>query len=638
MKKLFLLCFVLSRLQGLAQLTPIYDSIPMSDGKKLAMTRFQPSGCTQCPTILIQTPYNRLLYNAGLPLGVGTDINSQNYNFVIVDWRGFYGSASALYSGAPARGEDGYDAVEWIAQQAWSDTVVGTWGPSALGRCQFMTAKENPPHLKCMVPQVAGPQYSYAEYYPGGVARTEYFEQLDGLGFGMSPVLLSNPVYNGVWAFTEAANFYPDSIRVPTFMQGGWYDHNIEVMLEFFNAIRATGTGVEDQHRLLMGPWVHGGHGTAYVGSVTQGELSYPAGAGWSDSLAMLFFDHHMRSIANGWDTTQFITYFQMGEDAWKTSAVWPPVGMTNTNLYFHGGGVLHSVAPTVPSISENIIYDPNDPSPAIGGPLLRIDLDQGPYDQGPLVESRADILKYESIVLGQDVVMKGKAQVHLKISSDRKDTDFAIRLTDVYPDGRSMLVNTGIFRMRFRDGFTAADTSAMIPGTIYGCVVDLPSPCLTFKAGHRIRVDVTSGIYPQYNRNCNTGASNMYPGLNADSLVNPLVATNTIYMNSSNQSYIALPLVDYVGAVHENVHLYGAAVFPNPAGDEVQLEIKTEENEKIEVVLTGVTGKQLFTETKNLVAGLNRFTFKTSGFAPGLYCLTLYGKNGQQSLKLIIN
>ncbi|HLP14595.1 MAG TPA: CocE/NonD family hydrolase [Flavobacteriales bacterium] len=638
MKKALILCFALAGFQSLAQLTPIYDSIPMSDGKKLAMTRFQPSGCTQCPTILIQTPYNRLFYNLSLPIGIGTNIDAYNYNIVIMDWRGFYGSAAAAYAGSPTRGEDGYDAVEWIAQQTWSDTVVGTWGPSALGRCQFMTAKENPPHLTCMVPQVAGPQYSYAEYYPGGVARTEYFEQLDGLGFGLSPTLLSNPVYNGLWAFTENANFYPDSIRVPTFMQGGWYDHNIEVMLEFFNAIRATSTGVEDQHRLLMGPWVHGGHGAAYVGSATQGELSYPAGAGWSDSLAWKFFDYHMRGIANGWDTTQFIRYFQMGDDGWKTSSVWPPAGMTNTNLYFHGGGILHSVAPTAPSVSENIVYDPNDPSPAIGGPLLRQDLDQGPYDQAPLVESRGDILSYESIVLGQDVIMKGAAQAHLRVSSNRKDTDFAVRLTDVYPDGRSMLVNTGIFRMRFRDGYTAGDTNVMVPGTIYDCVVDLPSTCLTFKAGHRIRVDITSSIYPQYNRNCNTGASSMYPGLNGDSLMNPLVATNTIYMNSSDQSYITLPLVDYVGAVNEHEIVYHATVFPNPAIDQAHVEIELNENQPVEMAIYDVAGHLLFTETKMGSQGLNRFTIKTSNFTAGLYSLTLRGKTGLQTLKLMVN
>src|SRR5205085_7359652 len=136
------------------------------------------------------------------------------YIFVFVDWRGFYGSASAAYSGSPGHGEDGYDVVEWIAQQPWSNQKIGTWGASALGRVQYMTAKKNPPHLTCICPLVAGPQYEYVEYFPGGDLRTEYLEQLDGLGFGLSPVVMAHPVHDIAWTFSENANFYPDSINV----------------------------------------------------------------------------------------------------------------------------------------------------------------------------------------------------------------------------------------------------------------------------------------------------------------------------------------------------------------------------------------------------------------------------------------
>ena len=120
------------------------------------------------------------------------------------------------------------------------------------------------------------PQYTYKEYFPNGDYRTEYVEQLDALGFGLSQTLLANPLHNNLWTFVENANFYPDSIRVPAFMIGGWYDHNIEDMLSFFNAIRTNSpANVRNLHRLLMGPWAHGGHGTAVVGSANQGELFF---------------------------------------------------------------------------------------------------------------------------------------------------------------------------------------------------------------------------------------------------------------------------------------------------------------------------------------------------------------------------
>ncbi|HPS83291.1 MAG TPA: CocE/NonD family hydrolase, partial [Bacteroidales bacterium] len=133
-------------------LTPAVDSITMRDGKKLDADIYLPdtSGGQTYPTVLIQTPYNRLWYRFSLPL-IGTAIGTSPFAFVILDWRCFYGSAEACVT-TPDRGADGFDAVEWIATQSWSDGQVATWGPSALGRVQYMTAKKNPPHLVCAVP------------------------------------------------------------------------------------------------------------------------------------------------------------------------------------------------------------------------------------------------------------------------------------------------------------------------------------------------------------------------------------------------------------------------------------------------------------------------------------------------------
>lgn len=626
MRTIFFSLLLITTINAYSQLMPQYDSIPMRDGKKLAMTLYQPSGCTQCPTILVQTPYNRLLYNLGLPLGIGQNINAYHYNIVILDWRGFYGSFQAAYAGSPTRGEDGYDAVQWIATQTWSDGKIGTWGPSALGRVQYMTAKENPPNLVCMVPQVAGPQYSYAEYYPGGVLRTEYVEQLDGLGFGTSPLILANPFYNILWQFSEAANYYPDSIRVPTFMIGGWYDHNTEVMLQFFNGIRnSSQLSVRDQHRLLMGPWVHGGHGTAYVGSATQGQLSYPEGAGWSDSLAWNFFDYHLRNISNGWNSTSYIRYFQMGDDAWQQSAVWPPAGVSDYSFYMHTDGSLNTVVPANGTGSLSYNYDPLNPSPTIGGCTLRADLDQGPYDQVPDVESRNDVLIFSTDVLQHDVLMKGQAEVHLKISSDKKDTDFAIRLTDVYPDGRSMLLVDGIARMRFRNGFTTADTASMIPGTIYPITIELPSTCITFKAGHRIRVDVSSSNYPKYNRNDNSGGV-MYPGPSTDSLQNPQTAHNTVYMNSANNSYIVLPVESFLDGVEEQTaHQPLLNIYPNPATGETRISFQSDLTATGTIILMDLTGKVVLQKNVQVQQGENTIPVLITGLASGMYTISLW-------------
>src|SRR4051812_46835595 len=152
MKHILLFVLLTFSLNSFALLTPITDSITMSDGKKLAADIYIPSGMASGPVILIQTPYNRALYRASLPLGIGLNLNSSNYIFVIVDWRGFYGSAAAAVLHPPAQGLDGYYCVEWIAQQSWSNGKIGTSGASALGKIQFQTAEYNPPHLTCICP------------------------------------------------------------------------------------------------------------------------------------------------------------------------------------------------------------------------------------------------------------------------------------------------------------------------------------------------------------------------------------------------------------------------------------------------------------------------------------------------------
>ena len=610
-------------------LTPIVDSVPMSDGKKLLADVYIPAGMTSGPVILIQTPYNRILYRFGLPLKIGLNIDSSRYIIVVTDWRGFYGSAGAMTASPPSRGLDGKSTVDWISAQPWSNHKIGTWGPSALGKVQFQTAQANPADLTCICPLVAGPQFEYDDYFPNGDLRTEYVEQLDGLGFGISAGIMPYPVYSPTWTFVENANFYPTAIQVPCFMIGGWYDHNIELMLPFFNAIRTSSpASVKNEHRLLMGPWVHGGHGTAYVGSSAQGQLFYNnAGNGYDDSLALLFFDYHMRSIANGWNTTQFVQYYQMGDDTWQTSPSWPVTGTSLTNFYFHQDQSLDNTLPSNATDLLSFNYDPNDPSPTYGGPTLRQDLHQGPYDQTDTVESRSDILKFTTAPLTQNAVLKGSAAVHMKIASNRLDTDFDIRLTDVYPDGRSMLVNDGDFRMRFRDGLTATDTSVMVPGQIYGCIINLPNTAITFLAGHKIRVDVTSSNYPRFNRNMNTGG-NMYPGGSMDSLVSPLIANNSVYTNNLNTSYISMPLVGYLSGIDEletiNIHIY-----PNPVTN--YLMIENAEKENAGVLIYNALGEKLFAGnfSGNLKIG-------TEHFAKGIYFIEVRSKNKVSTKKFV--
>ncbi|MEI6852747.1 MAG: CocE/NonD family hydrolase [Bacteroidota bacterium] len=639
MKKLFLYLLFFSAIGFSAHaqslITPTYvDSVPMRDGKKLAVDIYIPDngGGNAYPVILVQTPYNRVLYRTvGLPL-FGNNIASAHYAMVIADWRCFYGSAAAC-AGNYDRAKDGYDLVEWIATRPWSNGKVGTWGPSALGRIQFQTARTRPPHLLCCVPLVAGPQYSYPEYFQGGDYRTEYVQQLDALGFGVSATLLAHPTHDISWTYSEFINYYPDSINVPMLMIGGWYDHNTEVMLDFFGGIRQSSfTAVRDKHRLLMGPWTHGGHGTAGIGAPQQGALYYYDAVGWSDSLALLHFNYYLRQVSNGWNSTPYIQYFQMGENNWQNTASWPPSGVSNQTLYLQDNLSITTALPVSPGIYQSLTYDPHNPSPTTGGSTLRSDQLQGPYDQALAVESRNDVLSFTSAAFVNNVVMKGKGSVHLFVASDRKDCDFAVRLTDVYPDGKSMLVSDGIRRMRFRDGFTAADTSSMVSGQVYEAVIDLPDVALTFLTGHKLRVDVTSSNYPRFDCNLNNGKTMYAAG-------DTLIASNKVYVGSDHASYMQLPLNGFFVGVEENKdEANKMEVYPNPSREMIHIVLPSEETGEVKIVLTDAMGKMVRTETYKMEAGSSQhIVLSTHDLPAGLYSISVKGNNSTFATKIII-
>ena len=578
MKKhnLLFLFFLFCAIKAQAILTPVVDSIVMSDGKKLAADIYIPNGMISGPVILIQTPYNRQVFRfTGLPLGVGVNVNTSNYIFVVADWRGFYGSRNAAYIGNPDRTKDGYSTVEWIASKTWSNGKVGTWGASALGKVQYQTAKGNPPHLTCICPLVAAPQFEYNEYFPNGSLRTEYVQQLDVLGFGLTTSLMAHPIKDSYWNLVEDLNDYPDSIQVPCLMIGGWYDHNTQLMMEFYNQIiQRSPLAVKSKHKILMGPWVHGGHSTAKVGTTIQGQLSYPNAQNKNDSMALQFFDFYLRNINNNWESVPAYTLYQMGANRWENSNSWPLSSVSPIRFYLNQNGLLEQKTPSNTIDSLTFTYNPSNPSPTIGGSTLRSDLLQGPYDQRAAVESRNDVLIFNSQVFNSDIVLKGRIKVVLKIASNQLDTDFDIRITDVYPDGSSMLINDAVMRMRFRNGFTSANISSLKPGSVTDCVLELPSTCITFLKGHQLRLIISSSNYPKYNRNMNNGL-NMYPGNSTDSLLNPLVASNTVYCNIQNSSYVELPLNNYTSAITRVEEVKGQLIiFPNPVKDKLKISL----------------------------------------------------------------
>jgi len=620
LKKLLALLGVLLSLNALSQLTWTTVAIPMRDSTHtLAADYYVPPGCTSCPVILIQTPYNKNWYHASLPLGIGNDLSNSDYAFVIVDWRGFNGSLPALTPN-PNRGEDGYDCIEWISQQPWCDGNIGTWGPSALGVVQYQTAREQHPNHKCAVPLVADPITKYEDYYEGGVYRTEYLQQLDALGYGLSATVLANPVKNATWTFLQNSTTYPADISIPFFMIGGWFDHNVDGMLEFFDLLKTQSpVSVRDKHKLLMGPWCHGGSGTAYVGSLQQGEWQFPNAAGLNDSLALEFFDYYLRGdVTNDWtvfdnyDSYEFETGYGAGNFDLRDSTVLSP-----SYFYLNPNGILNGI-PGSPTGDTTIVYDPRDPSPTVGGPTLRTDLDQGPYDQSLLVESRNDIAKFSTYpIVCPSFHIYGKAEVHLFVSSDQKDTDFAARLTiSPYNDPqKSMLIADGIKRLRFRNGYTANDTAVGVPGQIYEVIIEFPHISHAY-GGEVIHLDITSSNYPRFDKNLNNGDSMYTAG-------DTLVANNTIYYNSSYPSYLKLP-VSFIGGVLDNPQSQAFVVYPNPSSDFIHFNLPVDDKWKFNII--DITGKSV---SNSKIQG-KQFSIGIEGLATGIYLIRAENRNGE--------
>jgi len=504
---------------------PFVEQIPMRDGKSLAADVYLPKAGQSWPTILIQTPYNRLFYRiAGLPLP------TSDYAFVIVDWRGFWGSASAA-APFPHYGRDGYDCVEWIAGQAWSDGHVGTWGASALGGVQYQTAREHPPHLDACVPLVRDMQFDYRHYYPGGALREELLRVYQIVGYTIQGTIVKHPTHDLWWQSMEQASRYADEIDVPMFIIGGWYDIDVPGFMKTYRWLSHYGDpAARDEHRLMIGPWEHGKEG-----ELKQGELQYPGAEGFAQRAAVLFLDKWCRGIGSGLPGMR-VHFFDMGTRQWHEADEWLAAGTEDLRLYLQPGGGLHIDQPPLGSAADDLPYDPLDPCPTLGGAVIMPNIPSGPRDLRSGVEDRSDVLVYTTPPLPENVTLAGAPSALLHASSDRRDTDFMVRLTDVYPDGRSMLVVDGACRGRFRDG--TDEEKLMTPGVVYKIPVGMSETAITFPAGHRIRIVISSSNHPRFHANPNDGGPLYDPG------ATPLFASNKIYHDPGRPSCVILPIL----------------------------------------------------------------------------------------------
>ncbi|MFA6570634.1 MAG: CocE/NonD family hydrolase [Bacteroidota bacterium] len=570
------------------------------------------------PVILIQTPYNKDNYRImnQLPSMSGAAnhmTDTVNYNYVVLDWRGFYSNKNQDISSYD-RGLDGYDAIEWIALQNWCNGKLGTIGASALGVIQYQTARRQPPHLVCCVPLVKDYKSKYEDYFYGGDYRKEHVEALQNLGFFPTSLVTSHPTYDIVWKTLENNSDYPEDIQVPVFIISGWFDHFPDAVLRSFNDLKEkSGANVRFKHKLMFGPWLH-----SDVGLLKQGELEFPSAKDSSSVAAQRFFDFYIRNIQNGWDNEPTVKYFEMGTNQWKTANDWKNLPRTSDSLFLDKNGILGFAQPDFINDSAQVLFDPKNPSPSIGGsrfnPFDRSTPD-GPRDIKDTIENRNDVLIWTSPVLESDLNINGKTVINLYISSDRKDTDFGVRLTDVYPDGRSMIITQGIKRMRFRNSYS--DEELLTPYRIYPVSIELESLSQVFLTGHRLRIDITDSDYPMFDINLNNGGELYKPG-------DTLTATNTVYFGSQYPSAVVFqtPAVNDVTDNNLNSNnSFKIKLFPVPVDNELTIEINSLIESNGKIIITDILGNAVQSTDKiSLYKGNNYVHTNLKDVQSGIY------------------
>lgn len=515
--------------------TPQHEEymVEMRDGVRLATSVYLPEGSGPWPAIVTRTPYNKDRYQ-----NQASRYTDAGYAYVAQDSRGKFKSEGEYYpfeSDMP----DGYDTIEWMAAQEWCDGKVGITGASAMGIAGNLAAAADPPHLVAAFVIVAPEGLFHQSRFIGGVFKESHaggWMRRQGAGDQVA-AMKKRVVMDDHWRAVDF-QFHRDNVDVPMYNVGGWYDIFSQGNLNNFMWLQEHGRdGARGNQKLLMGPFGHG---------ALSGDLEYPDGGGlagfWKEEQR--WFAYWLKGDANGIMDEPPVRYYMMAaarkgsaskKNRWIEAATWPPEH-SDTRWYLQPDGSLATDAPGDEAGETTYAFDPENPVRTAGGANLNIE--RGPMDQRSIPD-RPDYLRFETGPLDADVAIAGHVTMELWAATDGPDTDFMVKLVDVYPDGYEAIVLDNPLRTRYRHGRNPGDVEMMTPGKPEKLLIDLWSTALTFEKGHRIGVHVTSSNYPRFEVNANTGEA---PG---ESTIPPRIAHNTVYHDAAHPSAIVLPTVD---------------------------------------------------------------------------------------------
>ena len=335
-------------------------------------------------------------------------------------------------------------------------------------------------------------------------------------------------------------------INVPGFWFMSWYDVSVGPNLAAYNHVRNTARPeIADQQYAVIAPTLHCAYKRAQENTIV-GERSMGDARLNYDELTWAWFDYFLKGEKNGvLQTMPKVRYYTMGINKWQSSDTWPPRGAEPMSFFLSSGGKANTlngdgaltIAPPTTDSPDRFEYDPMKPTPSYGGNVCCTGnaVAGGAFDQRK-IEERPDILVYSTEPLKQGIEVSGPIEVTLYVSSDAKDTDFTVKLIDVYPDGRAYNLDETIQRMRYRNGYDKP-LVWMEAGKVYKLTLQPMTTSNYFEEGHRIRLEVSSSNFPRFDRNLNTGGKNYDESQG-------VVAHNAVHHSKQHPSEIKITVV----------------------------------------------------------------------------------------------
>ncbi len=556
--------------------------VPVRDGVRLSVDIYRPDSPDRVPTILSITPYD----NAGTRV-TARWWAERGYAVVWADSRGRFDSEGEWDPFDAKHKTDGYDLVEWAARQPWSTGRVGMIGGSYGGWTQWWTASTAPPSLKAIAPFVAPPDgFENAPYQHGVLAgwiidwaaamsgrthqtvqdgpywgwtktryqdlrRTPYVDLNKSRGLVTAPWfetwIRDNLATSAYWkGIAYQGRGSCERMTVPALNVTGWFDANHPGSPANYTCMRQYGATSEARRpTLVIGPWHHGANAR------TEDGFDYGPSAIFDlNGYVARWFDHFLKGVDNGVTADPPVFVFVMGPNEWRGVADWPLPGTQWTKYYFQSGGRANSLkgdgvlTTTPPGVegSASYTYDPANPTISAFGDHGHI---PGAVDTR-LSALGDDVLVYQTPVLTEDLQVIGPIEAKVFAATSARDTDWMVRLIDVHPNGYAALLTDGVIRARNRDPnnegrFTATSLTTIAPDQVHEYTIKFwRGTGNVFKAGHRVRVEVSSSYYPYYLRNLNTGSDNV--GLATEDQA--VVATQRVYHGGRYPSHLVLPVI----------------------------------------------------------------------------------------------